>query len=85
MSGSATVCGSARGSVRHCGQKCATVLLFGSVRQCAAVRVAICGSVHGSVCLFLFNYVCSSYFYEHSLTLLFVFITSHATLNTVVN
>jgi hypothetical protein len=35
-------------------RQCAAVL---AVRQCAAVLAAVCGSVRGSVCLFLFSYI----------------------------
>jgi hypothetical protein len=51
LSGSAAICDSTLGSVWQCAwQCCAAVRQCGSMRQCAAVRAAVCGSACGSVC-----------------------------------
>jgi hypothetical protein len=54
LSGSAAVCGGALGGVWQCAWQVVAVLcgcaaVCGSVRQCAAVRAAMCGRAFGRV------------------------------------
>jgi len=47
--------------VQQCAAVCGNAAVRQRVRQCAAVRVAVCGNARGGVCLFVFtklNYLC---------------------------
>jgi hypothetical protein len=55
----AVVLGSTRSSVRQCGSEA----VCAAVRQCTAVRVAVCGSALDDVCLFVFDYIVCVFVY----------------------
>jgi hypothetical protein len=61
----AAVCGIAALCVRQCGIACVSVRQCGVVRQCVAVRAAVCGNSRGSVwqCVAVGAAVCGSSLY----------------------